>query len=735
MGKVGIKRVYRASILRSRRFFLLVSIVVFVICTIYFEKSIPFFNFTNNSVFSLPKDYDIIAQREAFSNQVYDKWDRQSTKISALSFNSKCQSYFQQLKKIYPHDIVDLEVLQYTPVDRYLYKKKKWVREREKSMKKELAGIGERFHPHHNIEIEKEFILRSYNLSVHEGQTSTTFNHLRVWGNCFIDNNTGESSDQPDYKLAGDFENKLYPWLSKSLPIFQNWKGEKLPTNELPIYDRSKKSSSESSNLFIRDFQLKSNGKGIVIPIVLSSARDRQLSNVCRLIKVLRALKNTLPIEITYMKSNNDLNEQEMKQIIEAARTDVSKLPSSYKAYFELLHRDQTAKFASEKDFPKQVIWFVDLTPLKNTKQHPLVAKNYIYNSPSFIYTLGTIFNSFEEAIILSPHTIPLIEIEQLFQDESYRKHGHLLFKLPSYYQDSKIKKFTPGFHEVTSLIENHIYPSDSDFEYFNIPKRDKDMTATKRIYRDNFDKLIDSHMMIFNKNEAMSGLLLSCNFQIYKLLSIRFFTIKDQLKLEHMWIGQELAGHMPNFNFEYGVGTGILTPRINRASEKVSMAQEICSSSWGQINMKDQLLYVTSYQLDNLFGDSFKFKQDLERKYVAIEQEIIVNDDGTNSTHQTVDRSLFDTKVKLNPLVIENIMKAPTITNPIFSENLQYLEPSQSWIKQDNFGGFKGFPYWCSYDVVGDSIDGQRGIVINVNAINQARFKFLVDIWQTNVI
>ena len=111
----------------------------------------------------------------------------------------------------------------------------------------------------------------------------------------------------------------------------------------------------------------------------------------CRLIKVLRGLNNTLPIEITFMEL---ITPEAKQQLYDIATSDSQMYPT------------------------KQDIAFVDLSPTTTNQ-----VKGSI--SDSSIITLSSIFTSFEEFIILNQHIIPLIELTKfsIMKDINYMEH------------------------------------------------------------------------------------------------------------------------------------------------------------------------------------------------------------------------------------------------------------------------------------------------------------------------
>ncbi|RLV95482.1 putative alpha-13-mannosyltransferase MNT4 [Spathaspora sp. JA1] len=640
--------------------------------------------------------------------------------------------YFQDLSQLYPNEpIVDLESTVAQITDPLLYKKSAWIRERESEVKRSATR---KLTKEVEKQLERDYVRETQKQSKVEKSIVEQFNHMRIFGKCFLND-----IDIDDKKLCQGFQNKLYPWMSGKYPNFEHWKSSgKLPRNTLPIFDKLKQQIEvdENSNCFIQQFKQQSNGKGIVIPFYPTNeqSRDKQIDNISRIIKVLRALKNRKPIQIVHM---NSLTREEKNLLIDAARTEIRYLPWSYLNYFEFFKKeDEVYRVVTDVHYPQQDLWFVDVNPVKNTQQHPGMVKHYLFNNINFLVSLSMLFNSFEEAIVITEHALPLLEKADYFQDHRYKETGLLFFKNPTILS-KRPKRFNPGFHEVTSLVKSLLTPTDFDSKYFGLYKRNEDVIATNRFFQDSFQDILDPSIMIINKTKALSGLLISVNFQLQSTFNIRFPSGKNKLTPDFIWISQEIAGNhnLIQFNDNQAVAAGIFTPK-EILPKDVTQSQEICSSSWGQLSDSDDvsLLYVTSHQLQNWRnqgGDHFQ--QLLKDKYKVITTEQVKNMFSENEQDKVdMDREnndIFEQKLTSNPMTIEGIIRPPTITQPIFVHG--YNEPNEPWVLPKDFQQGIIHPYYCVYDIVGNPLkEGVRGMVSDIGGEMKARLKFLLDVW-----
>ena len=124
---------------------------------------------------------------------------------------------------------------------------------------------------------------------------------MRLYGKCFF----GRELDDELKSIYNEFRGKLFPFISSQAPKFRK-SGE---TEEFgwPIYDNENNiidRKTEFGDNPIEFLQKNSKGKGIVISVSTRYAKDAM-----RLIKILRALNNRLPIQIIY---KNDITKKIM---------------------------------------------------------------------------------------------------------------------------------------------------------------------------------------------------------------------------------------------------------------------------------------------------------------------------------------------------------------------------------------------------------------------------------------
>lgn len=479
--------------------------------------------------------------------------------------------------------------------------------------------------------------------------------HMKVFGKCY-------ASEVNPSDNCEKVQQKLYPWLTNNLPLVTTAGGEvKL---------------SEFQGCVTQSL-VANEGQGIVIP-----TQSKQVENVCRLLNSLIALENKLPIEIAYLS----LSDGEKTKIVTAARNSSS--------------------FA-------QQISFVDLKLTLELDKFPFLKSK---KGGVFLSTLSLIFSTFGEVILLTENAIPLNNLEKLFHNPRYKASGRFFFRSRPYLDR---EKFTPGFHEVTSLVKHHLQPNSDEVKFFNLTSPDSSL-ATSRFYKHLFRNIIDTSAIVMNKLKSLSGLLITINLQFYNVLKLR---LTHNSMSDLIWIGQEVSGQEVIFNNNYPVMAGIYTPDQNLPRD-AKHSYEICSSSMAQLSETDDisLLYITSDQLQNSLQYTNSMKSVFEQKYVTKYTEMVDNlfdPKDPNKTEMTRVNYNEVTKLSRNPLLIEHIIKPPTLTSIVYVHNFE--EPNEAWVEQSKLVSERmkhsGKKFYCAYDTVGNPMEeGVRGLTVNVD-------------------
>lgn len=142
------------------------------------------------------------------------------------------------------------------------------------------------------------------------------------------------------------------------------------------------------------------------------SIGDGHVEDTVKLIHLLRALNNKLPIQIVYY---DNLAKETKDKIVTAAREVMVTVPKSFELVSRLFPEDYLTN-----GLPQQEVWFV------NTYNaiHANFKKKFHKFSNKF---LATIFNSFNEFILVDADTVLMQNPEYFFQLPGYKNTGTFL--------------------------------------------------------------------------------------------------------------------------------------------------------------------------------------------------------------------------------------------------------------------------------------------------------------------
>lgn len=664
---------------------------------------------------------------KAFQNDI--------SKIKSAPLREKCQIYFNQFNEKRP----DWKFTVYNNpeyrFDKSSDKMKSFVKERISRFRDDFAKITKKSRDEFILSRENELqILKEYKKSVKVSkeilqEMADVITTFRIYGKCFL----GEqlNSDGNLQLMYDQLTKKLFPFLTGKLPIFKQT-GEPAQeggsvTHDWPVVDTQGNIEyvSDLNGQNIIDFIFrKSKGRGIVISATTRHARD-----LIRLIKLLRALNNKLPIQIMY---KGDITRKNIELIEIAATADVEsildpELTSEHQLFMpdlELLK--QYKEFGSE--FPKQQLEFVNIVGCIN--------RSYKYSFPGYSNKiLAMLFSTFEEIILLDADTVPLVNPEEFFISEEYQKSGTYFF------QDRSLRD-TNDFIETNFFAT--LFPTNehSIDAFFGIPRTTEKTLNNK--YMTGWRHYQEAGVVAFNKRQHFMGLLMMCPLSLW--------TEPCQSSIwgdkELYWIGLSAAGDENyEFNPVQAASVGEKTTHSDRKFYPNSKSNEVCSTHPGHVNRDGKLLWINSgfgyCKKNGYYRDRTKYP------YTAFETSELVN--------------LFN-----NPLRIKAALVPPDLPryrepgNPI--EDYPEIEFKQSWKKRkkdvdeinenlakdtertefiQDWGPQKGWVkssicfgyYYCAYDQVAsyrDENEFDRGKIYEFNEEETKKFDYLSKVWIT---
>ncbi|CEP64979.1 alpha-mannosyltransferase LALA0_S15e01684g [Lachancea lanzarotensis] len=362
--------------------------------------------------------------------------------------------------------------------------------------------------------------------------------HMRVFGQCFIQN----SSPNGDPNLK-EVENKLFPLFTLVFPTFTRWDG--LIVEGFPWADEatSIERPAVSHELFWRQITDKMNGRGIV----MSVGEGGGVSEAKRLLRVLRALQNNLPIQIVH---KGDLSDISVQGLVKAGRDPT---------------RIEVADTSYELGHPQE-IWFVDAE--KSVK--PEFAHLFTRYSNKWIASL---FNSFEEMIFLDTDAVLFEKPSSFFTIDGYQETGAFFFR--DRLIDEYINRGDLNYYKklLPSKIEAHV---------FNL-ETGEDMMRQNDVFQFRFKHVVEAGVFILKRRTHMPGLLISTALNLWKETNEVFHGDK-----ELFWLGQSIAGTSRyQFNKNPAGALGSLT----RNKEK--NITYTCSAQPGHFDENHKLLWL----------------------------------------------------------------------------------------------------------------------------------------------
>ncbi|ODQ64131.1 hypothetical protein NADFUDRAFT_47409, partial [Nadsonia fulvescens var. elongata DSM 6958] len=352
---------------------------------------------------------------------------------------------------------------------------------------------------------------------------------LRIYGKCFLDNEIStfaatksedknqekqaraDTDTKTDHKEGKDEENssvgcneverRLFPMFSHELPEFKRWDGTELSdipimSNYVSIDGKPKTSliftevAHNKAYCFWKALKSKFNGRGIVI-----SAEERHVHDLVRLIKVLRDLRNELPIQVIH---KGDLSAAAQDEIIRASRGENKKYP--------------------------QELWFVNVHRTIESKGH-----QYFHSYSN--KWLATLFNSFDEMVMMDADTVPFISPKEFFSlNSGYEQTGALFFK------DRETSETVP---DADISFYSQLMPTQTETDFFGIPQL-TDFTFKNAFFSParRARHFMESGVVVMRRTSHLMPLLISVHLQIWKASSEPVHGDK-----ELFWLGQAVAG------------------------------------------------------------------------------------------------------------------------------------------------------------------------------------------------
>ncbi|KAI3402996.2 hypothetical protein KGF56_004249 [Candida oxycetoniae] len=488
-------------------------------------------------------------------------------------------------------------------------------------------------------------------------------------------------------------EHRVYPWLSFEYPIYERFTSKvsyhpPIMSKYLPDQEeqRTTKPTKHSNELgfFLNKFKNQCNGRGIVLTI-----GDSHVEDTVKLIHLLRALNNKLPIQIVYYQ---DISKETKTKIVTAARESIGAFPKSFEKVKEYFPDDY---LSNDGGLPKQEVWFV------NT--YNVIHEDFKDRFKGYANKfLATFFNSFDEFMLIDADTVMMQNPDHFFNLPGYKENGAF------FYKDRTTFETRP---KSDIVFFKKLGPSIVDSVMFDIP------IMTKHTVENDFMRGLyhyqESGLVMLNRKIHFNAILLMFQLNFNEPVNGRIHGDK-----EIFWLALAINGNENYaFNENYAAAIGKVTPQTERTKPDGTPHQsvELCSPHPGHISDQDNALeWINSGFFYCSKSPIVDFKKEAEQKARL------------KSLKSAEDFKAF----YYSPLRISSAVIPPLDLN-VWAVNVED-EPSRGWFMDSRY--CKGY-MWCAYTSIGGlKSDGEsnrkEGRLIHFTEKEEALFAYYGDIW-----
>ncbi|KAK6465160.1 mannosyltransferase [Scheffersomyces coipomensis] len=482
-------------------------------------------------------------------------------------------------------------------------------------------------------------------------------------------------------KDCSNLEERLYPWLSNHYPIFEKWTGavELHPPVFKNSNARKTNPSTEShyGSCFLNKFRKSLSGKGIVLTI-----GDQHVDDTVHLITLLRALQNTLPIQIVYY---DNLSGHSKSRIVRAAREEMRDLPESFEQV-----RDQ---FSNDYDrgLPKQEVYFV------NT--YSVIHDNYKSRFEHWgNKLLATVFNTFEEFLLIDADTILLKNPEWFFSNSKYSKSGAFFFR---------DRTTIPTRPDADARFIKKMSPSKLDAIMFDFPLITDHTLELESMH--GLFHFMEAGAVTIDKTRHFTSILLLPQLNFMESFRLLSHGEKELFWLSFVVNGDE--GFTFNKNFAAAAGKKSAPKVVNG---RIRQAKEVCSAHPAHVDDETSELVW--------FNSGFHFCG----KYADIDYTHDIEEQ--NGRYKEGLDSIDSLKAYYyEPLDIDTIIIPPFVDSQKMYVGNNEGEPPRGW---EMIHELCNQYLWCAYNTIGGADKRQEGSLISVDEESQKLFRYYGDIW-----
>lgn len=641
-------------------------------------------------------------------------------RINEMDIGNRCSAFFQYVDRKDPEWEFD-----YLPGDGYekfvdnkrafFEEEYRKLRDTRNDMQDSEADVISR---EDNVTINNYFHERLQKTIDIETKMADTMTMARIFNQCFIKN----AHPPRDQSTQGTFETyarKLFPYLTFTLPTFLRFNGTVVEDGFPNLENGFLLDHPPKEGEHMLDYmRTKSNGRGIVI-----SASSRYSKDIVKLIRLLRAHNNRLPIQVVH---KGDLSKRAIQRIKDAALSDMMPDQDLVEDGQELSNSDKKFIEAARKygvTFPKQELWFVDVQPtiFRHNRQTFTSYENKL---------LAYVFNSFEEILLMDADTVPLIAPTDFFSLDEYKEKSALFFRDRSLRDTSKFIE-TNFFSKLLPQPNSKIDP------VFGVK------TVTNHTLNNTFltgyRHLQEAGIVVINKKKHFPSFLTLLVLAAWNE-PVESSAWGDK---EMYWLSLSMSGDEDyQFNKYQAASVGQVTAKDFKFYPG-SQANEICSSHPGHMSNNGTLLWMNSgfsYCKKNSYmrdKSKFPFKNhdektllDLYHYPLRIHQAIIPPTlpqlrfyDVPNDYRERHIREIWAGKPKdLDELDVDKMIE---------SGEYHKLNPQKGWVKTPLCTNYQ----YCAYDMVFNMTgknDDTKGTLFLFDEEKTRWYNYIGSIWLT---
>lgn len=539
-----------------------------------------------------------------------------------------------------------------------------------------------------------------------EQEMADTMCIIRNFGHCFLGVNDGKSE-----KLGRIFEEyapRILPYFAKNFPEVSSWVGYNSFFQGSPSFDKN----SEFIDYYFNNIR----GLGIVI-----SASTRHVKDIVKLIHILRAMGNELPIQVLHRA---DILSSASQALEEAARAPKDELLS--KEHMEMHTLNLSLKLFGldpkrmhELEFPSQ-----NLTLVNMHKPLSLMARSEFSGYNNKIAAL--FFNSFEKVILLDADTVPLQLPEAFFKMQEYINTGAYFFRDRSlldkndWVETNYFAKLMP--HESSRLDMAMGVPPVSNH-------------TMRNEYMKGWRHCQEAGVVVLDRKAHFLSLL------VLLTLSLWGEPAKSSVwgDKELYWLAMSIAGDESYvFNSHSAASVGEFTSSSAMKQYNSTKSLELCSSHPGHISAKGELLWINSgfsyCKMNSYMRDRSKFpfflfesQSDVKRLY---ESPLRIRNAIVPPLLPAMRAPSGPADQRSEEMFIESLKRRKKDVDELKTVNqIGDYGPQKGWVKSPLCGDYQ----YCAYNEI-NSIDGsestEMGQVFTFEPNATTSFDVLGAIW-----